>query len=199
MRTFVFVCSWPTGWELSRRSNCFRLNAFVIMSPKVDRRRETLSSSLEINEHENKSGWNNNFPLSFLGSSTTGYEDVVIEQFGVISETFVFETPAFRLWGKLNWNNRADHYRAVVFLIQFIPTLTFYSTGQKKVFCSFWPFEFRLSVCGWLCLGPEEGHSLWTHSSGGTFPRARTQRFIWTVLDVAELLASQPRQQVWLP
>lgn len=73
---------------------------FVIMSPKFDSRSDTLSSSLEINEHENKSCCNNHFPLLFLGSSMTGWKDV-IEQFGGISETFVFETLIVRHWGKL--------------------------------------------------------------------------------------------------
>lgn len=61
----------------------------------------------------------------------TGEKDN-IEQFGGISETFVFETLIVRQRGKLNWSNEANHYRAVLFLIQFTQTLA--STKESFVF-----------------------------------------------------------------
>lgn len=123
----------------------------------------------------------------------------VIEQFGGISETFVLETLIVRQWGKLNRSNEADHYRAAVLLSQSIQTLPFSSKRNcnrpKESFVFISTLQVQTICLGvFVCLGPEKGHSRWTQSGRCTFLKARTQRFIWTVWDVVELVASQPRK-----
>lgn len=172
------------------------------MSPKVDSRRETLSSSLEINEQENKSGWNNNSLYHFWETQWLSRK-TLLNNLVEYQRPFVFETLIVRQWGKLNRSNEADHYRAALLLSQSIQTLPFSSERNcnrpKESFVFISTLQVQTICLGvFVCLGPKKGHSQWTHSGRCTFLKARTQRFIWTVWDVVELVASQPRRATGL-